>query len=290
MLPRIDLGGSFQVGRLRRKKCENGKNPFSARCLGACHVVRNVFPRGNAAKLHVPPRAPATQPLKLAFPPRHVGGATAFQGAMIPQQAQESLARWGNTLDKIFLCDACVQRRRVHEASRCGHGKAFRACPRGPSPCTAVFCGAAQPPRVHLLQQRLTRTPRQATSMHMPQICRSDACVSMFGGTKGTQCSPLRCSALRGCPGACCACRSATTGLSKLRCHSMQRCFQHLVLCVQRSSHMRHHWLALKTGTESTLRHDMSSCHVMPEAMHGHSRHAPRHCALMPAVEGVRRA
>ena len=143
---------------------------------------------------------------------------------------------------------------------------------------------------MHLLQQRLTRTPRQATSMHMPQICRSDACVSMFGGTKGTQCSPLRCSALRGCPGACCACRSATTGLSKLRCHSMQRCFQHLVFCVQRSSHMRHQWLALKTGTQSTLRHDMSSCRVMPEAMRGHSRHAPRHCALMPAVEGVRRA
>ena len=51
---------------------------------------------------------------------------------------------------------------------------------------------------------------------------------------------------------------------------------------------MRHQWLALKTGTQSTLRHGMSSCRVMPEAMHGHSRHAPRHCALMRAVEGVR--
>jgi len=126
----------------------------------------------------------------------------------------------------------------------------------------------------------------------LPCTCRKYAAAMLvspcLAALRGTQGSPLRCSALRGCPGACCACRSATTGLSKLRCHSMQRCFQHLVFCVQRSSHMRHQWLALKTGTQSTLRHDMSSCRVMPEAMHGHSRHAPRHCALMRAVEGVR--
>ena len=105
---------------------------------------------------------------------------------------------------------------------RCGHGKAFRA-----------------------LQQRLTRSGCHLVSMHMAQICSGNGGVPIFRGAKGTQHSPLRSTASRGCPGACRACRSTTTELVQLCCHSMKRCFQHCVFFLQTWGHVNEQCLVL---------------------------------------------
>ena len=216
------------------------------RCLGAKDVLWNVLPRGNAGKLHVPARAPPAQPLKLAFASRQRRARRGPRCRMMPQQMQETSTRGCNSLSEILLLDAGMQRGLVREGPRCGQGEAFRTCSRGAGPRCAVCCGAARPPRLHLLQQRLECTAARLAGMHMPHIGRGHAGLPRLQGTKGTQGSPLGCSASRGCPGTCGACSSTSTERPQLCCDSMHRGFQHRVFLLQAWGHGNGHCLLLR--------------------------------------------